>query len=252
MIIGVISAKGGVGKTTVVSNVGAILVKEFGKKVLVIDGNITTPTLGIHLGMLSQEKTLDDVLDGNLDFHQATYIHPCGLHIVPSSLSVRNRYPDPERLKERLTEVKDLYDVILIDGAAGIGREVIAVIQASDGVLIVTNPEMTSIVAAIKAIKISKSLGISPLGIVINKATKEKHELKISDIEELCETKVISTIPFDREILKSIKKMTPVVLCDGRAPSYPAFKSLAAYIIGKEYFAETFWDKFRRIFRLGF
>lgn len=250
MIIGVISAKGGVGKTTVVSNVGALLVKEFGKKVLVIDGNITTPTLGIHLGILSQEKTLDDVLEGILDFHQATYIHPCGLHIVPASLYVRNGYPDPEKLKERLLEVKDSYDVILIDGAAGIGREVISTIQASDGVLVVTNPEMTSIVAAIKAIKIAKSLGIPILGITVNKATKEKHELKIPDIEELCETKVISTIPFDKKIPQSIKKMTPVVLYEGNSSSCSAFKSLAAHLIGEEYQKETFWKRLRRMFGL--
>lgn len=250
MIIGVVSAKGGVGKTTLVSNVGSALVKEFGKKVLVIDGNITTPTLGIHLGMLSQEKTLDDVLGGNLNFHQATYIHPCGLHIVPASLSP-NKYPDPERLKERLTEIKDEYDVIFIDGAAGIGREVISAIQASDNVLVTTNPEMTSIVSAIKVIKISKSLNIPLLGIVINKVTKEKHELKISDVEELCEIKVISTIPYDKKIPESIKRMTPVVLYDTDSPSSSAFKSLAAYIIGEEYFKETFWDRLRKMFKLS-
>jgi flagellar biosynthesis protein FlhG len=79
MIISVVSAKGGVGKTTVVSNVSAALVKNFGRRVLVVDGNITTPTLGIHLGMLSQDKTLQDVLAGNINLTQAIYIHPCGL-----------------------------------------------------------------------------------------------------------------------------------------------------------------------------
>ncbi|MEM5829362.1 MAG: cell division ATPase MinD [Candidatus Aenigmatarchaeota archaeon] len=251
MIIGVISAKGGVGKTTVVSNLGAVLVKEFGKKVLVVDGNITTPTLGIHLGMLSQEKTIDDVLDGNLIFNQAIYIHPCGLHIAPASLSLRTRYPDVEKLKEILRGVKESYDVIFIDGAAGIGREVLSTIQASDGVLVVTNPEMTSIVAAIKAIKISNTLNIPVLGIVINKVTKGKHELKISDVEELCEVKVISTIPYDKKIPESIKKMTPVVLLYPNSPSSLAFKSLAAYIIGEAYPKETFWDKLRKILRLG-
>ena len=251
MIISVVSAKGGVGKTTVVSNVGTALVKNFGKKVLVVDGNITTPTLGIHLGMLSQEKTLHDVLSGSVNLTQAIYIHPCGLHIIPASLSPTSEYPDPQTLKEKLEEIKNSYDVIFIDGAAGIGREVISAIKASDNVLIVTNPEMTSVLSAIKAIKISRSLGVPILGIVLNRATREKHELKVSDVEELCEAKVIATIPYDKKIPESIRRMTPVVLYDKNAKSVPAFNSLAAQIIGEELRKEGFLDKLKRFLRLG-
>ena len=248
VVIGVISAKGGVGKTTVVSNLGAALTKDFGRKVLVIDGNITTPTLGIHLGMLSQDRTLDNVLDGIISFNQAIYIHPCGLHIVPTGLSPDGTYPDPGKLQEKLMDIRNNYDIILIDCAAGIGKEVISAITASDSVLVVTNPEMTSIVAAIKIIKISKSLNIPILGIVVNKVAKEKYELKISDIEELCETKVISIIPYDKKISESIKKMTPIVLYDSKSPTTFAFKHLAAYIIGEgyvEYPKRTIWDKLK-------
>jgi len=251
MIISVVSAKGGVGKTTVVSNVGAALVKNFGKKVLVVDGNITTPTLGIHLGILSQDKTLHDVLAGNINLTQAIYIHPCGLHIIPASLSPASEYPDPQTLKEKLEEIRNAYDIIFIDGAAGIGREVISAIRASDSVLIVTNPEMTSVLSAIKAIKISKSLGVPILGIVLNRATKEKHELKISDVEELCESRVIGIIPYDKKIPESVRRMTPVVLYDKNAKSVPAFNSLAAKIIGEEFTKEGFFDKLKRFLKLG-
>ncbi|MEM5855558.1 MAG: cell division ATPase MinD [Candidatus Aenigmatarchaeota archaeon] len=249
MIISVVSAKGGVGKTTVVSNLSVALVKNFGKKVLAIDGNITTPTLGIHLGMLSQEKTLHDVLNGSLNLNQAVYIHPSGLHVIPSSLSPSSEYPDPEILKEKLEIVKGVYDFVFIDGAAGIGREVIAAIKASDYVLIITNPEMTSVLSAIKAIKISKFLGVPILGIVINKATKGKHELKTQDVEELCEAKVLATIPYDKKIPESIRKMMPVVLYDKKAASSRAFNSLAAQIAGEEKVEESFLEKLKKIFK---
>jgi flagellar biosynthesis protein FlhG len=251
MIIGVISAKGGVGKTTIVANLGVTLVKNFGKKVLVIDGNITTPTLEVHLGMLSQEKTLHDVLDGKISLLQSIYIHPSGLHIIPSSLSPITEHPDLKALKEKLEEIKNSYDIILIDGAAGIGTEVISVIKACDCVLIVTNPEMTSVLSAIKAIKISRNLGVSVLGIVLNKATKEKHELKASDIEEICETRVIETIPYDKKIPESIRKMTPVVIYNKNAKSVAAFNSLATKIIGEVVKKESFFDKIKKILRIG-
>lgn len=249
-VIGVISAKGGVGKTTTVTNLGIALVRDFGKKVLVIDGNITTPTLGLQLGILSQERNVDDVLEGKESFYQATYIHPSGLHVVPASLSLKHPYPEPEKLREKLLEVRDKYDFILIDGAAGIGREVIATIEASDSVLVVTNPEVTSVVAAIKAIKISKSLNIHVIGIVLNKATNKDYELKINEIKELGEMDIISVIPYDKKILKSIKKMKPVYLYHD-SNSKKSFQQLAAYLTGEGPQKKGLGSRLKSFFRLG-
>jgi septum site-determining protein MinD len=233
MTIAVISAKGGVGKTTLTSNVAAVIAKDFGKRVLAIDGNITTPTLGIHLGILSQEKTLDDVLHNKIRMQQAIYIHPCGLHIIPSSLAPNVEYPDTTLLKEKIAEVKDSYDIIFIDAAAGIGREVLSAMRASDDILVVTNPDMASIVSAIKAIKIARSLDLSVIGIVVNRVTGGRHEPKLADIEELCETRVVGTVPYDKAVLESVKKMTPIVISNENSPASRAFRSIAAYLVGE-------------------
>jgi len=47
-IIVITSGKGGVGKTTTAINLGASL-NHFGKNVLILDANLTTPNVGIHL-----------------------------------------------------------------------------------------------------------------------------------------------------------------------------------------------------------
>ncbi|MDI6798866.1 MAG: P-loop NTPase, partial [Candidatus Aenigmarchaeota archaeon] len=62
-IISVIGGKGGTGKTTIASNLSAAL-SELGQEVIAVDANLTTPNLGLHLGLLLVPNTLHDVLRG--------------------------------------------------------------------------------------------------------------------------------------------------------------------------------------------
>ena len=70
-VIGIISVKGGVGKTTVVSNLGASLASQFGKSVLLVDGNFSAPNLGIHLGVIEPDRTIHDVMHSNSHIKEA-------------------------------------------------------------------------------------------------------------------------------------------------------------------------------------
>ena len=85
-IIVITSGKGGVGKTTTAINLGAAM-NYFGKDVLVIDGNLTTPNVGIHLGSPEVPINLNHILSGKADVFEGVYEHESGLKIIPSSLS---------------------------------------------------------------------------------------------------------------------------------------------------------------------
>ena len=83
-MIGVLSLKGGVGKTSVVSALGSAIAG-FNKKVLLIDGNLSAPNLGLHLGLVDPKKTLNHVL--NRESNVSDAIHEVdGLDVIPSSL----------------------------------------------------------------------------------------------------------------------------------------------------------------------
>ena len=132
----------------------------------------------------------------------------------------------------------------MIDGAAGIGREIISAIKTSDKVLLVSNPNMTSIVAGIKVIKVVEACGKPVMGIVLNKVRDRKYELKPEKVEELCENEVISSIPFDEKMEESIANEKPLVLYDERSKGSKVFRELAAKLTGKRIEEkETFWDK---------
>lgn len=241
-IIGVVSGKGGVGKTTTVANIGVSLAHDYKKRVLAIDGNVTTSNLGIHLGFLYPPVTLHDVLEDKVPIDQAIYVHESGLHVIPASLSVK-RKAYYERLKSKIAELAANYDVILIDGAAGIGNEVKATIMASDELLIITNPEIPAVTAAIKVSETAKDMNSQIRGIVVNKMRNKSYEVSTNEIESSCESEVISTIPEDSAVQESISKRVPVIQYNPRSRAAIEFRKLAASLIGEKYVVVPFWQK---------
>ena len=157
-IITITSGKGGVGKTTTAINLGAAL-NSFGKEVIIVDANLTTPNVGLHLGAPIVPVNLNHVLAGKADITDAIYEHESGTKIIPSSLSVRElRKINHSKLKDVGKKLRKMADYIIFDSAAGLGAEAIAAIEAADELIIVTNPEIPAVTDALKTSKVIEEL----------------------------------------------------------------------------------------------
>ena len=148
--IACLSAKGGAGKTTSAINISSSL-KYFGKDVVLVDGNFTTPNISIHLGMHQLTPTLTDLLNGkSLHISKATYLHPSGIHVVPSSLSLdKIKKINLNSFSRLLDGLAGGYDFVIIDSSAGLGNEALTTLEVADEVLIITNPELPGVVDAL-------------------------------------------------------------------------------------------------------
>jgi len=248
--IGILSAKGGVGKTTTSINLGIALTK-YGKRVVIVDGNLTTPNVGVSLGVASVPVHLHHVLAGKKKIKDAVYQHESGALVVPASISVHDIGEiNPSRLKRCLTPLKRMADIVIIDGAAGLGAEATAAIKASDEIIVVTNPDILAVADALKAIKFAEKFGKETIGVIVTRTKGDKVELKPKEIERLLEKPVLGVVPEDKCVKKALSKRNPVISTHPNSSSAIAYKKLAANILGENYKPESFIEFVKDYFKL--
>ncbi|MCW1296999.1 MAG: cell division ATPase MinD [Candidatus Parvarchaeota archaeon] len=231
-IIGVISGKGGVGKTTVVANLGLALTTKFNKEVIIIDCNITTSHLGLYFGLHSVTTTLNNVLRGEAIIEDAIYMHESGLKIVPASLAAHDLIGvDIIMLEKTLERLFGKADFVLLDSAPGLGREAYGTIIASKEVIMVTIPYSPAIIDLIRCNQVIKELGPRALGIVLNMVTRDRYELTEEEVSNIVGLPVIGSIPYDKNILKSLALRTPLLNYKPKSRASKEFIKLANRIL---------------------
>ena len=230
--IGVISLKGGVGKTSVVASLGSAIAG-FDKKVLLVDGNLSAPNLGIHFKIIDPEMSLHNVLDREINAKDA--IHSFGgIDIIPASIFT-DRQVNPLKLKDRMDHIKKKYDYIFYDSSPSLNDETLGVMLASDILFVVSTPDHPTLSTTLKAIKHAKERGIPIQGIIINKIHNKKFEIPLEHIEETLEIPIMAVIPYDIRILEALSKFIPSVEHSPKSEASEEYKKLAAALIGEEY-----------------
>lgn len=244
-IITIASGKGGVGKTTTAINLGAAL-NGFGRNVIVVDANLTTPNVGLHLGAPLVPVSLNHVLYGKAKIADAIYEHESGTKIVPSSLSIKDlRNLEHGKLKEVTKRLRRMADFIILDSAAGLGEEAVAALEAGDEVILVTNPEIPAVTDALKASKLAEQLGKKVSGVVVTRFTGEKVQMPISNILDMLELPLLGIVPEDKNVARAVVMKDALLHVAPKSKAARAYRMLAAKIMGNTHYQEklSLWER---------
>jgi len=252
-VIVITSGKGGVGKTTTAINLGAAL-NHFGKDVLVIDANLSTPNVGIHLNSPEVPINLNHVLQKKAYPFEAVYEHESGVKIMPSSLSVKElKKIKPEKLKNFKKDFLDISDYIIIDGAAGLGHEAVSVMEMADELILVTNPEMPAITDALKAIKVAEQKKKKITGVIITRVRRNRSELQPETVKQMLEAEILGSVPEDIVLQEALQLKDAVVHTHPKSKPSRAYKEIAAKLTDTDYDSdkdkERFFERLNRILK---
>lgn len=213
-VIGVVSGKGGVGKSMVTS-ILAVLFNRRGYKTAVLDADVTGPSIPKAFGIKEKAK--------GCDFGLLPVTTKTGIDVMSVNLLLPNE-TDPVvwrgpiiagTVKQFWTDTvwKDI-DYMFVDMPPGTGDVPLTVFQSIpvDGIVIVTSPqELVSMIVG-KAVKMAKMMNIPILGVVENMSYFEcpdcgkRHSIYgESHIEQVAAdfgVDVIAKLPIDPQIAK--------------------------------------------------
>ncbi len=221
-IISVTSGKGGVGKTNFTVNFAIELARR-GKKVLIIDADFGLSNIDVVLG-ITPRYDLSQVINGKRRIEEVITDGPYGVKFISGGSGVYDlisvNRDDIEMFLSELLRLEKIVDVIIFDTGAGVNRNNIQLIQASDEVILVTTAEPPAIVDAYAltktVIKVDKATKIR---LVINRAENfsESEEIfnKFKNVAHNylgIDIKKLGYITDDFSVSKAVKAQKPFTI----------------------------------------
>lgn len=223
------SGKGGVGKSSVALNLGLVLAQA-GKKVVIVDADLDMAAISVLLGIELNPITLHNVLAAENDVSDAVYEGPNKLYYVPASLQEEGKELDFTRLRAAVSKLELTHDFILIDSPPGLRDEAQAAIASARELLLVVTPDPASVIDSLKVKRFAERNGVKVSGIVVNRVTGDKTELRSSDLESVLGIPVLASLPEDVEVRRSTLLQIPVAIRVPKTPFMRALHKLASEI----------------------
>ncbi len=218
-VITVFSTKGGVGKTTIASNLAVTIARQTKKRVALLDLDLFFGNVAIHLNVSSKANISELVkVIGSLDVdlvEDFLVSHFSGVRVLAAPNKPEYaEYITPQHIEKILAVLRKKYHYIIIDTAQSFGENTLAVLDASEKILFVSTMDLPAIKNINTGLELMKTLKYpdSKIHIVLNRVS-EQFGVKYSDFENAVKHKIWAAIPEDNTtVINSVNKGLPFVM----------------------------------------
>jgi len=234
-IVSVFSPKGGVGRTTLVVNLAvALKLEQPDRRVAIMDGSLLFGDVGVFLN-LPQEKTINDLigrfdqLDGDL-LADVMVSHASGVKVLKAPLKPQQgELVTSEHVRAILELMRRNFDYVFVDTWSSLEERVLAILDLSDRIVLVTTPEMPTLKNALLFLAVADLLQY-PAGkilLVANRADM-RHGIPLPEIARSLRCEVAAGISNDGQaVTNSINREVPLVQAE---PGNPVSRDIRALL----------------------
>ena len=240
-VITVTSGKGGVGKSSLSVNL-ALQLQSAGKRVVILDADFGLANVEIMMG-IRPKYTLADLMFKGKNLRDVVTEGPKGVGFISGGSGIQELSQLTREqivyLTEKLVELDEIADVIIVDTGAGISDMVLEFLTSSTEILLVVTPEPTSITDAYALLKALNNKAEfckehTAIKMVANKATNEQdgrnlYEKMNAVIQKFLsiELEFLGTVPKDDLQSLAIIQQAPISISNPNAPSARGFATVA-------------------------
>ena len=235
-ILTVYGAKGGLGKTTIATNLALMMTKQK-KKVCLIDLDLLFGDVHVFLDIEPKETISDLMLEHSstsIDAVRAFMtVHPSGIHILcaPKTPEYAETVSG-DRIQSLLALLRSYYDYIIIDTGVNFSDPTLAALEASTTILFLTGLDVSILKNSKLAMSILESLGQKKkVRVIINRAV-EINSITVSDVQRIIDAPILARIPSDYLVaVAALNQGQPFVQCSPKSKLTLAIRDIAEKIL---------------------
>ncbi|MCU1440624.1 MAG: hypothetical protein JWP85_1621 [Rhodoglobus sp.] len=237
-VIAVISPKGGLGKTTIATNLALGLARVARDSVVLVDADVQFGDVATVLG-LNPAHTLPDMVSGlaardTMVLKTFLTPHPAGFYVIGGADSPADGdRVNGEQLTHLIHQLADVFRYVIIDTTPGLGEHALAAIEQATDAVMLCSLAVPNLRALRKELAVLNSIGLTPTSrhIVLNLADKTSG-LNRRDAEETIGASVDVIIPRSKAVPLSTNRGVPIIADSPRDPASKAILELISRIGG--------------------
>ncbi len=242
--IAVYSPKGGVGTTTIATNIAVAAAQRKADRVVLVDLDLQFGGVATHLN-LEPKQTLADVVRDASALREPELLrsyatrHDSGLHVLAAPANPEaSELITADHVSHILGTLLEGYDAIVVDAGSALDERVLRVFEAAENIVLPVHPEMSALKAVHGLLEYLNEAGsISAKSIFVLNNMFAREILKPRDIESALGTRISSDLPYDPFLyLKAVNEGVPIVLGAPRSPAAEHLVKLSATAFGADGF----------------
>jgi pilus assembly protein CpaE len=248
-IVTVFGAKGGIGKTTIATNLATALVRTTGSTVVLVDMDTRFGDVAIMMDVAVEqsiadvarhldEMDRDKIRDYLVQHHSGVYVLPAPLH--PSEW----RNLTPQHIQKVIELLAQSHDYVIIDTPGTFNEIIATTLEQASLILLITSMDIASIKDTALALEMLRAASVSEdkVKLTINHCTSA-NSLREEDVQRVLEYEVFWRIPHDLAVSSSTQLGQPIVLTRPYARVARSITDLAYTLSGNRPERRGFLDR---------